>query len=413
MAEPRTQEIVPTIEHIELLLLDGRLGEIEAGLGGFNLFEAIGHTRREERHSDFLAFLLDPNQPHGLGAKFLTRFAMEVVRTTRRASPIALSEIVLADFTGCDVRREHSLGQSGRLDVLCVDETHKFLLAVENKVDLGEGEDQLNKYRRHLEDRYEDFHRVLAYLTPDKDEPSDGNWVEIGYGEVLSIVEALAEEYRESLGDAVVMALDHYARMLRRHIVTDQDSELKRLAAAVYRKHKTALDFIFEQRPDDQLAISELVAELVSEYRCEIEVVRQTKSTINLLPKNWRDIPDFNAARKGAWTEGTHSLLFEILNKPGSVSMLLVVGPTEDEDVRRRIVDFSRDSDLLPGPRTAGGSTHTRIYSKPLIDRSTLERGDAEEIRGALERRFKDFIDEDFDKIVIGMAEAFSPDRAP
>ena len=52
----RNEEIA---SHIAALLLDDDgLEGIEARLGGFNLFEAIGHTRTEARHSDFLAFLL-------------------------------------------------------------------------------------------------------------------------------------------------------------------------------------------------------------------------------------------------------------------------------------------------------------------------------------------------------------------
>ena len=39
----------------------------------FNLFDAIGATHKELWHSDFLAFLLDPGQNHGLGAEFTKR----------------------------------------------------------------------------------------------------------------------------------------------------------------------------------------------------------------------------------------------------------------------------------------------------------------------------------------------------
>ncbi len=43
------------------------LQRLEFLLDEFNIFEAIGAVRMELRHSDFLAFLLDPNQSHGLG----------------------------------------------------------------------------------------------------------------------------------------------------------------------------------------------------------------------------------------------------------------------------------------------------------------------------------------------------------
>ena len=49
-------------------LIDDRdFQRIDRRFGAFNLFEAIGAVRGELRHSNFLAFLLSPTRPHGLG----------------------------------------------------------------------------------------------------------------------------------------------------------------------------------------------------------------------------------------------------------------------------------------------------------------------------------------------------------
>ena len=410
MAQPQTEDVVAAIE--TLLLDDDGIGEIEAGLlGGFNMFEAIGHTRREESHSDFLAFLLDPNETHGLGANFLTRFVIEVVKAPQPESrPLSLSKIALMNLTGCDVRRERSLGQSGRLDVLCVDQTHKFLLAIENKVDSGEGEDQLEKYRCFLENQYPDFQRVLAYLTPDNNKPSDESWIPVGYNDVLSIVETLAVKYRKSLGEAVVMALDHYARMLRRHIVTDD--KLVETAEAVYQKHKVALDFIFEQRPKNQLEIGKFAADLVKNDK-RIDVVRASQGLINFFPNDWKGIQEFKATPDNEWTKTGHTLLFEIMNRTNSISMLLVIGPTEKEGIREKIYDFCRrNQELFPSARKSLSKQFTRIYSKTMIDQDTLEKGSVEEIKKALESQFDDFMKKEFGKIVEALAGDFAEAEA-
>lgn len=56
---------------LEAFLLDNEeLEQLEALLNEFNIFEAIGAMRQEVRHSDFLAFLLDPRERHSLGAMF-------------------------------------------------------------------------------------------------------------------------------------------------------------------------------------------------------------------------------------------------------------------------------------------------------------------------------------------------------
>jgi hypothetical protein len=51
----------------------------------FNVFEAVGAVRAELRHSNFLAYLLSPSRPHGLGSRPLIalsgRFSLECRRT--------------------------------------------------------------------------------------------------------------------------------------------------------------------------------------------------------------------------------------------------------------------------------------------------------------------------------------------
>ena len=239
----------PTASALEALLLDeDGIEKIEERLGGFNIFESIGHTRSEKGHSDFLAFLLDPNGSHGLGSEFISRFSVAAVKNLE-PRPLPLSKIALMDLDGCRVLRERH-----HIDILCIDEQQKLLLAIENKVDSIEQSDQLKRYRSVLETQYAGFRRILVYLTPDREEPSDDSYAIVGYQDVLSIVEKLIEKRAKRMNDTVATILDHYARMLRRNIVTDE--ELVEIAKEIYRKHKTALDFIFEQRQDSQREIS-------------------------------------------------------------------------------------------------------------------------------------------------------------
>ena len=387
---------------IETLLLDAEgIGAVEARLGGFNIFEAIGHTRIEKRHSDFLAFLLDPNQTHGLGSEFLSRFVVEVLKEMRpEVRPLSLSEMVLTDLSDCRVLREYQL-----IDVLCIDERNQFLLAIENKVGSREHSDQLHRYRSFLEGRYRDFRRVLAYLTPDNERPSDEDWTPVGYGEVISIVESVVGKHQEALGQAVSTCLNHYTGMLRRNIVTND--ELIEIARGVYQKHRIALDFIFEQRPDDQLEISELAAELASRDE-RIEVVRCTKSYINFFPRVWKDIEVFNATPREEWTKGGHSLLFEIRNTADVIKMAIVIGPVPEDNLRRKILDFSHEfPKLFPDASKTLYPKWTQIYSKTMIDRTTLHSEPIEETKHRFEGQFQNFMQEEFQKIVDVLSEKF------
>ena len=127
------------------------------------------------------------------------------------------------------------------------------------------------------------------------------------------------------------------------------DDELVETAEAVYRKHKVALDFIFEQRPRDQREIGTFAATLAKKEEERIKVVRESQGIINFFPNAWEGILEFNATPKNEWTKSGHSLLFEIMNKANSISMLLVLGPTEKEGVREKIYDFChRKSEIVP-----------------------------------------------------------------
>ena len=401
MAVIRQTDMASSIE--DLLLDDGGLPNIALHLGGFNIFEAIGHTRSEARHSDFLAFLIDPNGTHDLRTEFLKRFVVDIVEPMQpEIRPLSLSDILLTDFNNCQVLREYH-----RIDILCIDETHRFLLAIENKIESGEHSNQLNRYSSFLKTEYPEFRRILAYLTPENDKPSDNSWAPVSYSNILSIVEKLARTHRDRLSNAVIMALDHYAHILRRHIVTDE--ELVNVARTVYRKHKAALDFIFEQIPDDRLEISEFAKNIASKDN-RIEVVPSSKSYIRFFPKEWEGIPVFNATPTSQWTKTGHSLLFEIKNLDNSIRMTIVIGPTKEHYQRQKIFEYCRDSrKLFRNIGTNVSPMYTQIYSKIMVNKRTLDTQPIEKIKHQLQQKFQGFMDGEFGDIVDAMLEEFGP----
>src|SRR6266850_2006060 len=90
------------VENDDLLKLESRIGR-------FNIFDALGITRVEIRHSNFLAFILDPAESHGLGQLFLKAVLMDLLKKAppelRPLSPIDLDG---TDLRGVEVQREWS-----------------------------------------------------------------------------------------------------------------------------------------------------------------------------------------------------------------------------------------------------------------------------------------------------------------
>lgn len=60
-----------SVEAISQLENDAEFHELVEKTRRLNIFEVLGITKTEIRHSNFLAWLLDPKEAHGLGDRFL------------------------------------------------------------------------------------------------------------------------------------------------------------------------------------------------------------------------------------------------------------------------------------------------------------------------------------------------------
>ena len=90
-----------------LVVNNADLERLEALLDRFNIFEAVGLVRQEIRHSAFLAFLLDPQENHGLGDAFAKRLLQEAIMAAPdTSSPVTPIELSLWDLGQMEVRRE-------------------------------------------------------------------------------------------------------------------------------------------------------------------------------------------------------------------------------------------------------------------------------------------------------------------
>ena len=63
---------------LDKLAEDSDFLRLDRDLRKFNIFDAIGIERQELRHSDFLAFLLNPYRDHGLGGTFIEILLNEI-----------------------------------------------------------------------------------------------------------------------------------------------------------------------------------------------------------------------------------------------------------------------------------------------------------------------------------------------
>lgn len=396
MSEPESVPTQTDLEALEALRADAHeLERIEGLLDRFNVFESIGFIGREVMHSRFLAFLLDPKQNHGLGTRFLRGFLRKVSESTNKVSlPQALNNADEGDLHQTTVRTEVHTGD-GRIDILLLNKAGKWAMIVENKVWSAEHSDQLGKYFRFVKKTYPGWRAFGVYLTPFGSLPSRAEdrekYQPLGYGAVCDLVDRVLEHRGSELGLDVRVAMEHYADMVRRHIVGDP--EVARLCREMYQKHKRAL--IIEHRPDFRSDTLLLLEQLINDTKGVMFKERGAgKLYLVFRPSGWEAPASLNT---GSDTGGF--LRFVFINKPNDLTLILQMTPG-DNGIRRRLYQMGRNDESLfnnlVDPETSMWPTlYLRTFLNPEFCQAASDSEREQEIR----RQWAAFLEEDLPRI--------------
>ena len=122
------------------LLKDEDFDKLDLGLKNPNIFQILRITKNEIRHSNFLSWLLDPNQSHKLGDIFLKRFLREVFSSDK------FGEIDQIDVEGMDLSKVEIQREWKNIDILI--KLENVVVCLENKVLSKEHSNQLKDIRR-------------------------------------------------------------------------------------------------------------------------------------------------------------------------------------------------------------------------------------------------------------------------
>lgn len=261
-------------------LKDERVKRLEIALNNPNIFEILQVQHYEIRHSNFLAWLLDPNGNHGLGDAFLKHFLLDVLKDERSVNK-KVSDINKLKNQKCIVYRELE-----NIDlVIAFDD---LVIAIENKVKSKEHSDQLKKYIKVIEDRFVGKDAVFVYLTPSATEASlPDKYINYGYDSIVQYLTSILA-YDESLSPKIRMIINDYIESMNKNVlgVSKETQE----AMEIYREHKELIDFIYKSRSNLLLDLrKELLDEFIvgpwksvdSETKTHIRLVSK-RSTINL-----------------------------------------------------------------------------------------------------------------------------------
>lgn len=206
-----------------------------------NIFSALNIAHYEIRHSNFLAWLLDPNGNHGLSNFFLKRLIIRLFEDDRALNVHTINIPKLLKSPIFVYREWHNI------DILI--EFEDTVIAIENKINSSEHSNQLKRYFKLVEDFFPDKKRVLCYLTPLGNQSSmSDNYIELGYQQIVSDLQDILHLYENALNNKVKTYIEDYIETLKMNVL--EDSSANELAKEIYKNHRDLLEFIFEHRPD-------------------------------------------------------------------------------------------------------------------------------------------------------------------
>ncbi|WP_226803392.1 PDDEXK-like family protein [Bifidobacterium cebidarum] len=345
MSEP-----VKTIEPVSLamsMLSDPDFLEANSLLHKPNMFDMVGMSRQEIRHSAFLAWLLEPSNPHGLDDLLIRRLLAELYK----AHPEGFATFAVKDLSDLVVEREVTTGEGrNRIDVLCYDSNERLALCIENKVDSQLHDRQLDKYYDYVENTYSDWCRVYVLLSPggepapEKECKNPDKWIPISYETIARILEDLVP-YAESKTGSVI---NDYIRMLKKETIVE-DKELDELAKNLYSKYGPVFDMVYARYVGDDSLDGELRSiyiKVLNEYNkyknedvfswChgENEPGRYLGFTTKRMDKYLLNKQE----QRGSWGDNSRTYTYWIYPPLNNPSVKLELGPlNQSEDVIERM----------------------------------------------------------------------------
>lgn len=289
------------------LLKDEDFDKLDLGLKNPNIFQILRISKNEIRHSNFLSWLLDPNQSHKLGDIFLKRFLREVFSSDK------FGEVDQVDVEGLDLNKVEIRREWKNIDILL--KLENVIVCIENKVLSKEHSNQLKRYREIIENQFPNHDKTYVFLTPEGDvsENESDVYEPISYQFIIETLERIVSVYGESLVDQVRTYIKDYITILKRELMgTDKLTELSQ---KIYQNHKELFDFVFEHKPEIVDELSKVMKEEVVKRGWKIG--SENKYYVRFLTPRVEPFVYYNTETKNGWNK-RESFLFEILLYPST-----------------------------------------------------------------------------------------------
>jgi len=216
-----------------------------------NFYSITGMGSQEIKHSNTIAWFLDPNESHNLEAFFFKNFIKKLLE--ERSGYLKdhinnISNLLLDDLNDAKVIRE----SENNIDILFFSEKSNIILCIENKVKAKLSDTQLDKYYKYIEKEYpsKKYTKIYVLLSPDghevpeKKSKNAASWIPLSY---KSIVEILRLIQKSNVVQKVQDIIKEYIEHLEKENIVE-NIELNELFEKLWKDHEKAIDLLVNYR---------------------------------------------------------------------------------------------------------------------------------------------------------------------
>lgn len=336
------------------------LENLNAHLSRFNIFQILRIEQAEIRHSNVLAWLLNPLENHGLGDSFIRRFLSTILLDNPGVVNITPAEIELMNMRDVEIWRELK-----NIDLLAISKDNKWVLIVENKIRAGVYEQQLRKYIESIKEDYPKFKIIPVLLTLEIGDASEiaenEGYINWSHVDLYNVVSQVISQRGDRIPEDARIFLQHYLTILGR--MTMQDKNLVELCKSIYRRHKAAIDLIidygitteFSSASEEFLKNKENIYSLCTRPNQEWFILKSWKVK-NTKMIGWKHLSEPNPI----------CCRFSFNPERSRCGFIIEIGPMENMDKRNKLLRIFHKAgfDKVKDKLLKSESSYTRIYSQ-------------------------------------------------
>ncbi len=280
----------------------------------FNPFKVLQVDNYEIRHSNVLAWLMDPKQNHALGSYFIKKLIAKVFVNSAnfedgdKVADYDVLQLSRHSYHDLVVYKELATSNRKRIDLLAVSSFHQVAILIENKYWSNESEGQLEEYIEFVRTAYEGYKIIPVFLTLQDEEPTHEDYLKLSYSDVLGILKNITEANKDYMHQDVHSFISYYIDILEDQLV--QNDELNEKGMALYKNHKEAVELLSAVGKGKIEKENGFTIELISIYS-------QYKETIDFVVKVGNSFlreAFIRFTRKLGWPEQLYTPHFRVPN---------------------------------------------------------------------------------------------------